>query len=137
MAMSGCVGHRHGSDPALLWLWWRPAATAPIQPLAWERRGCRPKKTKKQKNETNHEPVNVTHVHFEAGTLSWLQVPQKLQYGVQEHPTGGDQELTATSYGSNICNRERGGGVSITVTSAPTKSVPDRQTGCCSPSRPK
>ena len=23
-------------DPLLLWLWWRPAAAAPIQPLAWE-----------------------------------------------------------------------------------------------------
>ena len=23
-------------DPALLWLWCRPAAAAPIQPLAWE-----------------------------------------------------------------------------------------------------
>ena len=23
-------------DPALLWLWRRPVATAPIQPLAWE-----------------------------------------------------------------------------------------------------
>ena len=23
-------------DPALLWLWCRPAATAPIGPLAWE-----------------------------------------------------------------------------------------------------
>ena len=23
-------------DPALPWLWRRPAATAPIQPLAWE-----------------------------------------------------------------------------------------------------
>src|SRR5512137_1545768 len=30
------VGRRHGSDPALLWLWRRPVATAPIQPLAWE-----------------------------------------------------------------------------------------------------
>ena len=30
------VGHRRGSDPTLLWLWWRPAATVPIQPLAWE-----------------------------------------------------------------------------------------------------
>ena len=34
--MSWGVGHRHGSDQALLWLWHRPAATAPIQPLAWE-----------------------------------------------------------------------------------------------------
>ena len=33
----GCgVGHRCNSDPALLWLWCRPAATALIQPLAWE-----------------------------------------------------------------------------------------------------
>ena len=23
-------------DPALLWLWWRPAVAAPIRPLAWE-----------------------------------------------------------------------------------------------------
>jgi len=30
------VGCRHGSDPALLWLWHRPVAAAPIQPLAWE-----------------------------------------------------------------------------------------------------
>ena len=36
VAMSGGVGHRPGLDPALLWLWCRPAATAPIQPLAWE-----------------------------------------------------------------------------------------------------
>ena len=34
--MSYGVGHRHGSDLALLWLWLRPEATAPIQPLAWE-----------------------------------------------------------------------------------------------------
>ena len=34
--MSCGVGRRHGSDPALLWLWGRPAAAAPIQPLAWE-----------------------------------------------------------------------------------------------------
>ena len=34
--MSCGVGHRHGSDPELLWLWRRPAATAPIHPLAWE-----------------------------------------------------------------------------------------------------
>ena len=30
------VGHRCGSDLVLLWLWCRPAATAPISPLAWE-----------------------------------------------------------------------------------------------------
>ena len=34
--MSCGVGCRRGSDPALLWLWCRPVATAPIGPLAWE-----------------------------------------------------------------------------------------------------
>ena len=34
--MSSGVGHRRGLDPVLLWLWHRPAATAPIRPLAWE-----------------------------------------------------------------------------------------------------
>ena len=30
------VGCRCGSDPMLLWSWCRPAAVAPIRPLAWE-----------------------------------------------------------------------------------------------------
>ena len=34
--MSCGVGCGRGSDPALLWLWHRPVATAPIRPLAWE-----------------------------------------------------------------------------------------------------
>ena len=34
--MSCGVGHRHGSDPVLFWLWCRLVATAPIGPLAWE-----------------------------------------------------------------------------------------------------
>ena len=34
IAASCGVGHRRGSDPKLLWC--RPAAAAPIGPLAWE-----------------------------------------------------------------------------------------------------
>ena len=34
--MSCGVGHRHDSDPALLWLWCMSAAVALIGPLAWE-----------------------------------------------------------------------------------------------------
>ena len=34
--MSCGVGRRSSSEPALLWLWYRPVATAPIQTLAWE-----------------------------------------------------------------------------------------------------
>ena len=34
--MSCGVGRKRDFDPTLLWLWCRPAATAPIGPLAWE-----------------------------------------------------------------------------------------------------
>ena len=34
--MSFGVVHTRGLDPVLLWLWCRPAAVVPIQPLAWE-----------------------------------------------------------------------------------------------------
>ena len=59
--MSCGVGHRRGSDPEWLWLWGRPAATAPIGPLDWKppyaagaaqemaKRPKKPKKTKKNK----------------------------------------------------------------------------------------
>ena len=36
IAMSYGVGHRHGLDLALLWLWHRLATVALIGPIAWE-----------------------------------------------------------------------------------------------------
>ena len=70
--MSFGVGHRHGSDPALLWLWCRPVATALIQPLAWEHPYAmetaqemvkRPKKYKltctQNKNNTHRQKTNL------------------------------------------------------------------------------
>ena len=36
VAMTCGVGHRRGSDLVLLWLWYRPAAAAPIRLLAWK-----------------------------------------------------------------------------------------------------
>ena len=52
--MSCGVGHRCSSDVALLWLWCRLAATAPIQPPDWETPyavGMAPKRKKKRKKE--------------------------------------------------------------------------------------
>ena len=55
--MSSGVGGRRGSEPVLLWLWSRLAATAPIRPLAWkppyatraaQEMAKRPKKKKKK-----------------------------------------------------------------------------------------
>ena len=54
VAVSYGVGHRHGLDPALLWLWHRPAATVLIRPLAWEpphAAGAARKKDKRQKKK--------------------------------------------------------------------------------------
>ena len=52
--MSCSVGCTHGSDPKLLWLWHRPAATAPIGPLDWEppyAEGAAVKRKKKKKTK--------------------------------------------------------------------------------------
>ena len=52
--MSCGVGRRHGLDPTLLWLWYRPVATAPIRPLAWEppyAEGAALEKAKRQKKK--------------------------------------------------------------------------------------
>ena len=52
IALSCGMGHRLSLDLALLCLWHRPAAVAPIQPLAWERpyaMGVGLKKQKKKK----------------------------------------------------------------------------------------
>ena len=52
-ATSSCgVGRRHGSDPGPLWLWHRPAATAPIRSPGWEppyAASVAPKRPKKKK----------------------------------------------------------------------------------------
>ena len=63
----GCgVGCRRGSDPALLWLWLRPAAaTAPIRPLAWEppyamgaaQEMAKRRQKKKKKKGTKRAPI--------------------------------------------------------------------------------
>ena len=49
------VGHRCGSDPMLLWLWPRPAATVPIWPLAqnFHMPWCDPEKEKKKRKMQN------------------------------------------------------------------------------------
>ena len=68
--MSCGIGRRCGSDPALLWLWRRLAATAPFRPLAWEppyAAGAALEKEKKTKNNNNNKkqqkgggPITVT-----------------------------------------------------------------------------
>ena len=58
--MSCSIGFRHGSDPTLLWLWYRPVATAPIQPKTCEppyAAGASLKKKTKQKKRKSIWPL--------------------------------------------------------------------------------
>ena len=55
------VGRRSGSDPKLLWLWRRLAATALIRPLAWEppyAMGAAQEKAKRQNKKQKNEKKN-------------------------------------------------------------------------------
>ena len=54
-AMSCHVGHRHSSDPSLLWLWCRLASVALIPPLAQELPCVMDMALKKTKEEDDDE----------------------------------------------------------------------------------
>ena len=62
--MNPGVGHRHGSDPMLLWH--RPAAAALIRPLAWElpyAAGPKKKKKKNKKQKQNKKNLTITNTY--------------------------------------------------------------------------
>ena len=64
--MSCGVGHRHGSDLALLWLWHRLAAVAPMRPLDWEPGNLRmlqvwTSKDKKEKKKKKKKKKQLCH----------------------------------------------------------------------------
>ena len=82
--MSYGVGHRRGSDPELLWLWPRLAATAPIRPLAWEPPYAAEaaqeiaKKTKKNKNK-NYSSMFLMKIE-KSSTKTFSGVPVVVQW---------------------------------------------------------
>ena len=68
--MSCGVGCRHDSDPTLLWLWCRSAATAPIGPLAWEPPyavGVAQKMAKRQNNKTKQKNPSALELRSQVG----------------------------------------------------------------------
>ena len=86
--MSCGVGHRCGLDRALLWLWYRLAAIALIQPLAWEPLYTTDVALKRQKTYTHkkkrfiflqvfHQPRLGYLVKMTVNTLNqWLVILQ-------------------------------------------------------------
>ena len=68
------VGRRHGLDPVFLGLWYRPVATAPIQPLAWEPPCAAGSALKSKKNLININPLGF---FVFLGPLPWhMEVPR-------------------------------------------------------------
>ena len=63
LATSFSTGHRCLLDPELLWLWHKPEAAAPIQPLAWELSYATgvaiKRKRKKERNQRSEEVVHI------------------------------------------------------------------------------
>ena len=76
--MSCGEGRRRGSDPALLWLWCRLAAAAPIRPLAWEppyAMGAALEKAKKKKKKEGVLASNNLHVNPGSATTEQVIEP--------------------------------------------------------------
>ena len=88
VAVSYGVDRRRGSDLALLWLWQRLAAAAPIRPLGWELLCAvgvalkRNKQTNKQKTvKTVKFMLNIIIIFLKSRTFSgriWVQVFNKI-----------------------------------------------------------
>ena len=66
VAMSCGVGRRLVSDVALLWLWCRPAAAAPIRSLAWKVLYATGAAQKRKKKKTT-----LAYVVLEVGITRW------------------------------------------------------------------
>ena len=101
--MSCGVGRRHGWDPALLWLWWRPVATAPIGPLAWEPLHAAGAALKRQK-QTNKYLKNRTHNWVQgAGGGEWVLQTCRLgkNLAVPGARRGGAARLRAEAQGGS------------------------------------
>ena len=86
--MSCGVGRIRSSDPELLWLWYRPAATALIGPLAWEppyAMRAALEKAKSQKEycimlkRSNQEEEDISTVNIYAPTIEHINIREWLR----------------------------------------------------------
>ena len=73
--MSCGVGRRCGSDPVLLWLLCRPAATGPIQPLAWEPLDAVDAALKRQKGRVTEKCVRAGDIDWEWPGYRYFRKP--------------------------------------------------------------
>ena len=81
--MSCGVGHRCGLDPTLLWLWRRPAATAPIGPLAWESPCAAGEAIEKTKNKNKTKQKNIRKLKYFSKTVIQGMLKELLQAEIE------------------------------------------------------
>ena len=94
--MSCGVGHRRGLDLALLWLWYRLAATALIRPLAWEpshAMGAALKRQKKKKQKNNKNCLENLKAFVFIFSLLGAKRPRVTSGGVSESPSGFSKHI--------------------------------------------
>ena len=82
--MSCGVGRRRSSDPALLWLWRRPAATTLTWPLAWETTyaagAAKEMEKRRKKKKENQRRTWTIYVHGRSSldlapqTFTWVSL---------------------------------------------------------------
>ena len=77
--MSCGVGHRLRLDLALLWLWHRLVAVAPIRPLAWEPPyaagvALKGQKTKKEKEKKKKKRKKKKNYQFQGSMRQYQKV---------------------------------------------------------------
>ena len=87
--MSCGVGCRCGSDPTLLWLWRRPAATALIRPLAWEPPHAAGVALEKAKRQKNKKTKNKTKTNKKLQPLGVPAMAQWLTNPTRNHEVVG------------------------------------------------
>ena len=106
--MSCGAGHRRGLDPTLLWLWRRPAATAPIRPLSWDLHMPRerPQKRQKKKKSEGWEFPGGLVVKDSALSLLWIGFnpwPRELPQAAGAPPKKKEKRKKKQSQGSKFC----------------------------------
>ena len=77
--MSCGVVHRHGLNPAFLWLWCRSAAVALTQPLAWELPYAKGMALKRQTNKQTKKPPNGILFNKKKEILPFVAMRIKLE----------------------------------------------------------
>ena len=111
--MSCGVGCKRGSDPVLLWLWHKPAATASIRPLAWEppcatgaalEKAKRPKKKKKGDIPLEDSRNVFNKLHFSALLPSMSRPVEK------SHPHSLQKHFSCPSSWLTVDQRRHKGG---------------------------